>query len=162
VQGVMKQREIFLIILLGTICASAACAGGGYDDCRKEEKRLVAAEAEQCSGFSYIFNPSACFNTRKALVPYTGGKCRSVAASEGVVEQKVEPARPAVAEPSKQPAGEGSVAGEVSVQSVLPPDSKPAAADHPSELELLRREVAGLRAELELLKEEVARLRGAR
>jgi len=68
-QRVMKQRVTLLIILLITICASAAFAGSGYDDCRKEEKRLVAAEAEQCSGLSYIFNPSACFNTRKRLRP---------------------------------------------------------------------------------------------
>jgi len=159
-QRVMKLRETFLIILLTTICASVAFAGSGYDDCRKEEKRIRAAEAEQCSGLSYIFNPSACFNTRKALAPYTGGKCRSLVGTEAVEERKVEPAKPAVVEPSMQPARESS--GEVSGQSVLMPASKSVAVDHPSELELLRREVAGLRAELELLKEEVAKLRGAR
>ena len=67
-------------------------AGSGFEACTKEEKRLRLAEAEQCNGMSYIFNPSACFITRKELAPYDMGKCREIARQEGIAPARPEPA----------------------------------------------------------------------
>lgn len=47
--------------------AFAGLCAAGDETCVQEKIRLQKQETEQCSGFSYIFNPSACFNTRKTL-----------------------------------------------------------------------------------------------
>jgi len=146
-------RLITVIVLMLVSAGSFAFAGSGYDSCRQEENRLRLDEAEQCSGWGYILNPSACFNTRKALVPYTGGKCRAIAVSEGVAEEKVEASPPAPPVPVARPAKVSPAAAELPGQPALA---------RPTELELLKKEVAELKAELELLKEEVMKLRGAR
>ena len=59
-------------------------AGSEYDRCIKEEKILKDREAGDCSGLSYLFNPSGCFATRKALREYTPGKCRDIGKAEHV------------------------------------------------------------------------------
>ena len=146
-------RLITVIVLMIVSAGSCAFAGSGYDSCRQEEKRLRLDEAEQCSGWGYILNPSACFNTRKALAPFAGGKCRAIAVSEGVIDEKVEAAAPAPPVPSAQAAKERPAAAELPGQPALAQSS---------ELELLKKEVAELKSELELLKKEVLKLRGAR
>lgn len=159
-----KMTHLITVIALMTVFAgSFAFAGSGYDSCRQEEKRLRLDEADQCSGWGYIFNPSACFNTRKALAPYAGGKCRAIAVSEGVTEEKVEAAAvPAPPAPAAQPAKERPAAAELPGQPALAKETTSAALARPSELELLKKEVAELKTELKLLKKEVLKLRGAR
>jgi len=151
--SVMMKRLATVIVLMLVSAGSCAFAGSGYDSCRQEENRLRLDEAEQCSGWGYILNPSACFNTRKALAPYAGGKCRAIAVSEGVAEEKVEAAVPAPPVPAAQPAKVSPAAAELPGQPALA---------RPSELELLKKEVAELKAELELLKKDVLKLREAR
>lgn len=60
-----------------------ALAASEYDKCIKEVNSLKAEETSSCSGFSYIFNPSRCFATRKALKAYTStDKCKKI----GIIE----------------------------------------------------------------------------
>lgn len=147
------MRKIVLLLTLvicSTLVVAPAIAAGGYDVCRQEESRLRAAEAEQCSGMGYIFNPSACFNTRKALVPYGKGKCRAIAAGEGESGVGAEPVKPAegaaMVGEARQPVRQTPVA-------TTPP---------PTELEQLRQDVDELKTALKRLQEEMARLKGAR
>jgi len=140
----MMKRLIPLVVLVMVSAGSCAFAGSGYDSCRQEEKRLRLDEADQCSGWEYVLNPSACFNTRKALAPYVGGKCRAIAVSEGM-EEKAEATAPLPLIPA-----------------ALARESTSAALAQSSELELLKKEVAELKAELELLKKEVVKLREGR
>lgn len=156
----MKQL-LAVIMLLTIIDCSIVSAGSVYDACRREESRLRSQEADQCTGWEYVLNPSACFNTRKALAPYNSDKCRAIAISEGVVEKKVDAEKPVavytVLEPAKDPPG-ADAAGQ-------PGPATPASGvheGHTSELELLRREVTALRVEVERLRGEVARLREGR
>jgi hypothetical protein len=139
--------------LTGTDCRAAA----GYDACLQAEKNLRAEEAEQCSGMSYIFNPSACFNTRKALAPYSAGKCREIAAGEGLIVKPAESARPAAVMPP--PKSAAAVVAEPSVNEPLPKIHPAEAAVPATEIEQLRSEVAALRAELGRLKEEISGLK---
>jgi len=157
---VMMKRLATVIVLMLVSAGSCAFAGSGYDSCRQEENRLRLDETEQCSGWGYILNPSACFNTRKALAPYAGGKCRAIAVSEGVAEEKSEAAAPAPPVPAGVKVS--PAAAEHPGQPAVTRESTPVAASRPSELELLKKEVAELKAELELLKKEVLKLRGAR
>jgi len=155
-------RLITFIVLMIVSAGSFAFAGSGYDSCRQEEIRLRLDEADQCSGWGYILNPSACFNTRKSLAPYAGGKCRAIAVSEGVAEEKVEAAAPAPLIPAAQAAKERPAAAELPGQPTVAKETTSAALAQSSELEMLKKEVAALKAELELLKKEVVKLRGAR
>ena len=161
----MYLKRLFLLTNgFALLLAGTAMAGSGFEACTKEEKRLRLAEAEQCNGMSYIFNPSACFITRKELIPYDRGKCREAARQEGI-----DPARP-------DPVTDGKAA---QVAEKKPEQLKPAAIPLPvpshsaevapldaaapsREIEQLRSEVAELKAGLERLKEEVARMRGAK
>jgi hypothetical protein len=144
---VMKPCLILSIVLL--LVPALVMAGSGSDACRQEERRLRAEEADRCSSVGYVFNPSACFNARKALQPYTKGKCLDLAAAEGVVEE---------------PAPTAGAAPAAAVVPVPPPALRVMPAepcDPAAEVAQLRREVAELRAEVKRLQDEVARLKGA-
>jgi hypothetical protein len=69
---------------LSLFLAGNALAGSGYDSCIREEKALKAREVEECSGLSYLLNPSACFATQRILKEYKAGKCRQVGIAENV------------------------------------------------------------------------------
>jgi len=148
--------RLLLPLLAVCLLSAQGWGGGGYDACLREEKRLQAEEADQCSGMSYFFNPSACFNTRKALAPFSNGKCRDVAAQEGVVQQVKPAAAPLPAEPAT-----GSHAA-TEAQSQPQPESPPVALlgglVSPAELEQLRNDIDKMQAELQRLKDELIRL----
>lgn len=154
------KHYLTVVISVGLVLASAvAMAGSGSDACIQEEQRLRSEEAERCSSVGYIFNPSACFNARKALLPYTKGKCRNLATTEGGAEQK----SPVAAPPVSSPAPPARGAPAVDAVSTAPPSPRstpvqPSAP--PTELELLKGEIAELRAEMKRLQEEISRLRG--
>lgn len=152
----------FLVMMVMVLVAAEGWCGAGYDACQQEERLLRANEAEQCSGVGYIFNPSACFNTRKALTPYTKGKCRTIAATEGVEPKSVVPAKPVFVTPPVQPARVTYEAAEVPAKPKILQTAPVSPAVQPTEVELLRGEIAELRKELEKLKEEVNVLRGAK
>jgi hypothetical protein len=156
--------KILLILAVGaslSVAAHPALAAGGYDACVQEEQRLRASETEQCNGVGYLFNPSACFNTRKALLPYARGKCRDIAVAEGVMLPTLAPAKPVpVATPL--PSVRGTTGSPVPPPEVSLPPVPPVTSTPPSELQQLRREVAELKADLERVKEELNRLKGGR
>lgn len=161
----MYFKRLFLLTNgFALLLAGTAMAGSGFEACTKEEKRLRLAEAEQCNGMSYIFNPSACFITRKELIPYDRGKCREAARQEGIEPARTDPVangkvtqvaekKPEQLKPATNPLPVPSPSAEAA-----PPD----AAAPTREIEQLRRDVAELKAGLERLKEEVARMRGAK
>jgi hypothetical protein len=157
----MKQY-LTVVISVGLVLASTvAIAGSGSDACRQEEQRLRAEEAERCSSVGYVFNPSACFNARKALLPYTKGKCRNLAAAEGGAELMAPVA--AAPAPSPAPAPPARVAPAVDAVPTTPPAPRVTTGQSTaaqSELELLKGEIAELRAEMKRLQEEISRLRG--
>jgi len=145
--------QLLLPLLLVCLLPAAGWSGVGYDACHEEEQRLQAAETEQCSGVMYFLNPSACFNTRKALAPYLKGKCREIAASEGNVEQ----VSPAAAAPPVQLPDAAAVSTALPVQSQLSSGRTGGDAASPTEIEQLRIDIEKLREELQRLKEEVIR-----
>lgn len=145
-----------LVMALLLLTPAVVLAGSGYDVCQAEEKRLRAEEAQKCSGASYIFNPSDCFNTRKKLGPYNRGKCREVAGREGVP----------LPLPVKPGGGDRPVAARDAAAAAVPaeptstqPSGDAAVYDSRSEIERLQTELAELKGELLRLKEEVSRLR---
>jgi len=136
-----------LLLALLLLTPALSLAGSGYDACLSEEKRLRSDEAQKCSGASYIFNPSDCFNTRKALGPYSRGKCR-----EGIsLPDKVEPGGL-----DRQGAG-----GKDAAATTVPTPAIDGAViyDPRAEIERLQGELAELKAELLRLKDEVSRIR---
>lgn len=79
------MRKILTVSALLLLVSANALAGSGYDRCINEEKNLRRQEAGECSGFSYLVNPSACFKTRKMLREYTAtGKCHKIGTAENV------------------------------------------------------------------------------
>jgi len=148
------------VFFLASLAVSAVAAESGPDDCLQEEKRLRADEVEKCSGMSYIFNPSACFIARKTLDHYTKGTCTPIGDGAGAAVDRLKPVKTVTPTPAAQPTGvasvlpaEAAVPGHVQVTPVK-------IVEQPTEMELLRREIAGLKAEFEQLKAEVARMRG--
>lgn len=78
------MKYILTISALLLSISALALAGTGYESCITEEKLLKEREAADCSGLNYLFNPSACFATQKALREYASGKCRQIGISEDV------------------------------------------------------------------------------
>ena len=146
-----------------TLAVTPALAGGDSGGCRAEESRLRSLEAEQCNGFGYVFNPSACFNTRKALRPYQEGKCQAlkpVTGGEQAVQEK--PSTPAEVVLDVSPAQVNFIAAEQPGKPRITRASTQGGKVGLTELEELRLEIAALRAELEMVKREVEALRGGK
>lgn len=158
----MTKRPQLAVILIFTLTSSAVFAGSGYDACRQEERYLLSEETQQCGGMSYILNPTPCFRTRKALVPYAKGKCRTIAANEGGVEKKSDQLKPVTDTRSVQPARGAGAAADLPEQPGLSTVIPVGEVAQPTELELLRREVEGVKAELKRLREELHGLKGGR
>ncbi len=78
------MKYILTISALLLSISALALAGTGYERCITEEKLLKEREAADCSGLSYLLNPSACFATQKALREYTAGKCKEIGMLENV------------------------------------------------------------------------------
>lgn len=154
--SVSKVGNLLVMALL-LQAPAVVLAGSGYDACQAEEKRLRAEEAQKCSGASYIFNPSDCFNTRKALGPYSRGKCREVAGREGVqLPETVKPGR------LDRQGAVGKDAAATAIPTAVKDVQSTGTAvvyDPRAEIERLQTELAELKAELLRLKEEVSRLR---
>lgn len=169
------QRMLLFSGVIALVIAGTALAGNRFDGCTQEEKRLLAAEADQCSGMSYIFNPSACFITRKQLIPYAKGKCQEIARQEGVAplqpepviekavepvaEKKMEPVAEKKSEPVKAAAGAPPALKMQPAETAAPAAAAGVSAVPVSELERLRRDVDALRLEVETLKSEMKSLR---
>lgn len=157
------KRLLLLSGCCALLLAGTAMAGSGFEACTKEEIRLRLSEADQCTGMSYIFNPSACFITRKELAPYDMGKCREIARQEGIAPGRPEPAMAGKATEVTEKKPEQLKPAVITL--TAPPHSAQVvpleAAKPTAEIEQLKREVAELKTGLEQLKEEVARLRGA-
>ncbi|NVN98049.1 MAG: hypothetical protein HXX17_01915 [Geobacteraceae bacterium] len=69
-------------------------AGNEFDKCIQDEKSLKAEETSSCSGLNYVFNPNACFATRKELKKYTStDKCTKIGIVENV-DVKTPPVAP--------------------------------------------------------------------
>jgi len=149
----VTSLRLLLPLLFVCLLPAAGRGGDGYEACLQEERHLQAAEAEQCSGLPYFLNPSACFNTRKALAPYGKGKCRDIAAVEGGVQQ----VGPAAATLPVQPPAAAVAAPEVAVQSQLSSGRKGGNVSPPTEFEQLRIDIEKLREELQRLEAELIR-----
>ena len=115
-------------------------AATGYDTCVQEEKTLQAQEKERCSGLSYIFNPSGCFATRKALKAQQEGKCRDI-----VKAAEIKPSPPIV--PAPAPA-------TPALPRTMNAAEKPGSGIE-QECDRLKAENARLRAEIERLRAEI-------
>lgn len=127
-----KLTTVFILMAAFTGWCAAA-----DETCIQEKKLLLEKEAGQCSGLPYIFNPSACFNTRKALSAYSkacpGG---SVPTSAVTTSNKPD----AVSEPQQQHQAQPSDAAPAENISVV-------------------REIAQLKSDLSQLREELGQLR---
>jgi len=145
--------QLLLLLLFVCLLPVDGRGGDGYAACQQEEQRLQAAVAEQCNGLPYFLNPSACFNTRKALAPYGKGKCRDIAAAEGGAKQ-VEPAAAAL---PVQPPAAAVAAPEAPVQPQLSSGRKGGNVTPPTEIEQLRIDIEKLREELQRLEAELIR-----
>jgi hypothetical protein len=142
------MKNMLITVPMVLMLAGAAWGGAAYDTCVREEQRLRQKEADQCSGLSYLLNPSACFATRKALAEYTGGKCREIGRAEGVTLPVVVPApgappKPPPARPASQPEPAAEAPAPVAGVEQLQAENA-----------RLRAENARLRAEIEQLKKD--------
>lgn len=149
-----------LTFFISLLVVAATAAESRSADCSQEEQRLRADEAEKCSGMSYIFNPNACFAARKRLDYYDSGACKHADDGAAAAVGRHEPVRPDTATPSVPSSGGGAVVpaktgvtGHIHISPVK-------SAGQATEVELLRREIAGLKAQIEQLQAEIARLRG--
>jgi hypothetical protein len=161
----MKIIETVIVLLLLMSCN--ALAGSGYDVCVTEEKALKAREASECSGFRYIFNPSACFATQKTLKEYKAGKCRQIGLGENVDFY----AQPVVPEKKKNSAGTtaatvttvnvgnaasaGAVPSAVVIDTAAVKKATPEVAKQEPTLEQLKEENGRLKAEVSRLTAEL-------
>jgi len=126
-------------------------------DCLKEEEQLRAQEAEQCSGFSYLFNPSACIKARKALDAFKAEQCQLPARGE----QHQQPAAPAALPAESAPRATTATQPAPVTESLPEPVKIADAAIVPdSDIDQLRREIVALRAEVQQLRKEVAAIKG--
>jgi len=136
---------IVTLFIIGLTCR-AGVAGTGYDACLQAEQKLRATEAESCSGFTKVVNPSGCISAQKALREYDAGKCRKIGEQERGL--------PINAQPTNN-------AERVNVNTV-PKAKEPVTVTGQTELEKLQAENARLKAEIARLKaeQEVVKCRG--
>jgi len=140
---------MLLICLFWGNCWGANAQG----DCLKEEEQLRAQEAEQCSGFGYLFNPSACIKARKALDAFKAEQCQLPARGEQHQQAAAPPAESAPrATAVTQPA-------PVTESQPEPVKIADAAVVPDSDIDQLRREIVALRAEVQQLRKEVAAIK---
>ena len=79
------MKNLLFVAALLLLISGYCLAGSGYDNCTTEEKALKTEEVSDCSGISYLLNPSACFAKRKLLKEYAAGKCRNIGLAENVI-----------------------------------------------------------------------------
>ena len=138
------QRGPFALLFICLLCGDG-WGGTAKVDCLAEREQLMTHEAEQCGGFGYLFNPSACIRARNELAVFST-ECR-------------QPARDELASPAVHSSvGIDSSAGKES----LPQPAKIAddAVVPESEIAQLRLEIAALRSEVQQLRREVAAIKG--
>ena len=149
----MKIMLIVSVLLL--FISGKALAGGKYDECIKEEKALKAQETGDCSGLRYMFNPSACFATRKLFKEYAAGKCRQIGMAENVdlSVQKIIPEKKINNTLATRPDNIVEKAAVNKTEPVLP--------EQESTIKQLKEENARLKTEISILKTENDQLRKA-
>lgn len=99
------MRALIVSLAVVSVFSGNAYAGQGYDACLKQEQVLRSKEASQCSGLQYLFNPSGCFVTRKALKEFADGKCSKIGKAENVPQASQSPnAAPAAMQSGPAPA----------------------------------------------------------
>jgi hypothetical protein len=150
----MKNCLIVSAVLL--LISGNALAGSSYDECIKKEKAMKAQEADDCSGLKYLFNPSGCFATRKALKEYAAGKCRQVGVTENVDFNA-----PKIISEKKVPSPVNTISS-VPVISGADVSEKKEISEKPLQeftLEQLKEENVRLKAEISRLKKENDQLR---
>ena len=136
----------FVLLISGNVLA-----GSEYDKCIKVENTLKAEESSNCSAFSYTFNPSGCFATRKALKKYTStDKCKKIGSAEQV-DFNAPPVIPA--------AKPGSIGKIGSVNPVDVKNTELTAPQQESTYDQLKDENQRLKAEIIRLKAENEQLR---
>jgi hypothetical protein len=157
-----SMKKILALSALFLLVSGPALAGNGYDTCIKEEKALKVREKGDCSGMSYLLNPSGCFATRRIIKEYAAGKCRRIGETENI-DFSAKPAAPESR--GSGPAGyvkETDTPGSKIVETVSTvPASQAEALTVPQKvsLEQLKEENSRLKAEIIRLREENEGLR---
>ena len=142
------QRGPFALLFICLLCGDGWGATSKVD-CHAEREQLMTHEAAQCSGFGYLFNPSACIRARNELAAFNAKPCRQPVGDE----LSQQPASPA--------AHSAVVIDSSTVKESLPQTAKIAgdAVASNSDIEQLRLEIDSLRAELQQLRREVAAIK---
>lgn len=126
-------------------------AGSEYENCIKEQNTLKTQEVSNCSGLSYLLNPSACFATRRVLKEsISSGKCKKDGNNENV-NGSVPPVIPA-----KKASGASKVDG---VNPVAVKKSESEVPHQERSCEQLKDEISRLKTEINRLKAENEQLR---
>jgi hypothetical protein len=141
-------------LLVVVLLAGGAWGAADRETCQGDLKLLRSAEAEQCSGMSYIFNPSACFNTRKAISSLNSERCGQPAVTAVPASSPVD--QPAPAKPGPAVKESPTAASEPASQQ---PPPRQVVAVPLTETEQIKAELAELKAELLKLKGELAEIR---
>jgi hypothetical protein len=84
----VEVNVIHSFVILAAFSGNAF-AGQHYDACLQQEQTLRSKEAGRCSGLQYLFNPSDCFVTRKALKEFNDGKCVKIGRAENAIKVPV-------------------------------------------------------------------------
>lgn len=145
--------RIFLTVAALLLLHSVdALAGSGYDRCIREQNALKTEENSACNGMRYLFNPSACFATQRALREYTStGKCKKIGRAENV--DFGVPAAPAVPQvPAATPVPAAKTAASVNPAAAIQSSSETPQPE--TTCEQLKDENARLKAEVSRLTAE--------
>jgi len=124
-------------------------AASGYDTCIQEEKTLRAQEKEQCSGLSYLLNPSGCFAAQKALRAHQDGKCREITGAGNINPAPIPPSAPPTVPAPAQP---------LPAPTRSPDAAKETGSGTEQECDRLKTENVRLKAEIERLRAEIEQL----
>jgi len=135
------MKHLMSIFAVLTMCTgSALAASPDYEACARQEQTLKTRKHDDCSGLSYLFNPSACYAAQKALKTFESGPCRQLTP-------------PGAAMPHQASAAPQVLAPVVPPNRPLPPPQP--AATTAADTETLQAENIRLKAENAKLREEI-------
>ncbi len=144
-RGERMSRTIVMMLIMAAFSVNAF-GEQDYDACLKQQQSLKSKEFSSCSGLQYLFNPSGCFATRKALKEFDEGKCTKIGRVEKILPGPI-PSK-ASSEPAKSLSelkNEVPLSPEVKVRQSVPERIIATVPDNP-ELDACRKQEQELKS----------------
>lgn len=141
-------RGPFALLFIFLLCGDGWGAATKVD-CLAVREQLKSHEAVQCSGFGYLFNPSACIRARNELAAFRADSCQQSAGDELPQQTALPAAHSSVVIDSSSGKESLPQTAKIADDAVLPI----------SDIKQLRLEIAALRSEVQQLRSEVAAIK---